>query len=173
MGMQQPPLLHTSRQNGPFVAMAYLRPVVMRLRNDVCGVNGFSGSPVRYLPRPHHSVTFLHVPTLCSHSEHASTQHTMYGFKRSCSGHHPPEEATPKWGARAPPQVVSQRWPLPDREDAGLGAWILHGGRNVADGEHVLGAAGGLQELVDADEAQLVCIECPLTLCRGHRHVLR
>jgi hypothetical protein len=41
--------LHTSKQKPPLVAMAYFRPVVMRLRNDVCGLNGFSGSPIRNL----------------------------------------------------------------------------------------------------------------------------
>ena len=49
-GAAVPPQMCTSKQKGPLVAMAYLRPVVMRLRNDVCGLNGFSGSPVKYLP---------------------------------------------------------------------------------------------------------------------------
>ncbi len=66
-GMRQhAPLLRTSRQNGPFVAMAYLRPVVMRLSAVACGLKGFSGSPVRYLPRPQHGWVLPAVPNECS-----------------------------------------------------------------------------------------------------------
>ena len=44
----------------------------------------------------------------------------------------------------APAQVFGERLPLPDREDAGFGARIFHGCRDVTDGKHVVGAAGAL-----------------------------
>ena len=40
----------TSIVKGPLVAMAYCLPVLMILRNELCGVYGFRGSPSSCLP---------------------------------------------------------------------------------------------------------------------------
>ena len=59
---------------------------------------------------------------------------------------------------RSPAQVLSKRRPLPDRKDASLGARVFYGGCDITHGKDVVGAAGALQILVDADEAQIVCM---------------
>ena len=42
-------MVHTSMQNQPLVATAYLEPLVIRLSHDVCGLKGFNCSPLRSL----------------------------------------------------------------------------------------------------------------------------
>ena len=66
-------------------------------------------------------------------------------------------------GAERPPgqrpaQILRQRRPLPDREDAGPGPPVIDHRRHVAAGEHVR-MRGRAQEIVDADEPVPVDVE--------------